>query len=214
MYEEQRRAELVEILRASGIKDKRVLAVIGRIPRHLFVLPEDYYRAYEDRPLQIGFGQTISQPHIIAYMTESLALTGTQRVLEIGTGSGYQTAILAELASEVYTIERIPELSTTASKRLSSLGYKNIHYKIGDGTLGWEEHSPFDAIMVTAAAPDTPITLLKQLAEGGRMVIPVGGESEQELWLMMKTKEGIKRIYLCSCIFVKLIGKEGWDIRE
>ncbi len=181
-----------------------------KVPRHLFVLPEFLPFAYDDRPLPIGLGQTISQPYIVALSTEALGLSPEDRVLEIGTGSGYQTAILAELAEEVFTVERIPELSWEAQERLRKLGYTNVRFRVGDGTKGWPEEAPFPAILVTAAAPRVPPSLLSQLAEGGRLVIPVGGRFQQDLWVVRK--EGGRPIYehLCPVSFVPLIGEEGW----
>jgi len=208
-FARERRALIAE-LRAQGIHDERVLAALGRVPRHVFVPPELLPYAYVNQPLPIGCGQTISQPYIVALSTEALALSPTDRVLEIGTGSGYQTAILAELAGEVYTVERLPELSEAARKRLSALGYTNVHFRVGDGTKGWPEKAPFDAILVTAAAPKPPKSLLDQLAEGGRMVIPTGGRTSQDLWLLRKRDGRLERIYLCPCTFVPLVGEEGW----
>jgi protein-L-isoaspartate(D-aspartate) O-methyltransferase len=208
-FAQERRALIAE-LRAQGIHDEQVLAALGRVPRHLFVPPELLSYAYVNQPLPIGCGQTISQPYIVALSTEALALSPTDRVLEIGTGSGYQTAILAELAGEVYTVERLPELSEAARKRLSALGYTNVYFRVGDGTKGWPEKAPFDAILVTAAAPKPPKSLLDQLAEGGRMVIPIGGRTSQDLWLLRKRDGRLERVYLCPCTFVPLIGEEGW----
>ena len=202
---------MVELIKKRGIKDERVLNAMLKVPRHLFVPPEIVDRAYDDCPLPIGKGQTISQPYIVALMTEALELDEDSKVLEIGTGSGYQAAILAEIAKEVYTVERIPELLERARKTIESLGYTNIHFKLGDGTMGWEEEAPFDAIIVTAASPDIPEPLVEQLKIGGRMVIPVGSELTQELLKIRKTGE--KRIEVESlggCIFVKLKGKYGW----
>ncbi len=204
------RCALLTELRHKGIRDPRVLSALEKVPRHLFVLPEDIPWAYEDRPLSIGFGQTISQPYIVALSTEALELSPEDRVLEIGTGSGYQTAILAELAKEVFTVERLPELSWEARERLRRLGYGNVHFRVGDGTKGWPEEAPFSAILVTAAAPRLPQSLFAQLAEGGRLVIPVGGRLHQDLWCVRK--EGGKPVYehLCPVSFVPLVGEEGW----
>ena len=204
------RKALISELRALGIRDERVLAAMARVPRHVFVPPELLPFAYEDRPLPIGAGQTISQPYIVALSTQALELSPTDRVLEIGTGSGYQTAVLAELAGTVFTIERIPELSQLAQKRLLSLGYGNIRFRVGDGTKGWPEEAPFQAILVTAAAPTAPKSLVSQLAEGGRLVIPIGGRESQTLWLFRKRGRRVEREYLCPCSFVPLIGEEGW----
>jgi protein-L-isoaspartate(D-aspartate) O-methyltransferase len=197
-------------LRELGIHDDRVLAALCRVPRHRFVPPQLLPYAYEDRPLPIGHDQTISQPYIVALSTEALALTPTGRVLEIGTGSGYQTAVLAELAGAVYTVERLPELSTSAQERLGSLGYNNIRFRVGDGTRGWPDESPFDAILVTAGAPRVPEGLLAQLAPRGRLVIPVGGRFNQELLLVRRDGEHLVHERLCPCTFVPLIGEEGW----
>ncbi len=195
-----------------GIKDRRVIEAMIKVPRHLFVDESMRARAYVDSPLPIGEGQTISQPYIVALMTEALELTGKEKVLEIGTGSGYQLAILAELADEVYSVERIPSLAARAEKLLLGMGYKNIFVRVGDGTLGWSEKAPFDAIIVTAAAPDVPNSLKEQLAEGGRLVIPVGGEYTQSL--LKVTKVGYNKFHtedLGGVRFVKLIGKQGWE---
>jgi len=161
-------------IRVRGVRDQRVLDAMMKVPRHLFVPPAYRASAYNDSPLPIGEGQTISQPYIVAFMTESLKVRETDRILEIGTGSGYQAAILAELASEVYTIELLPKLGTRAGKLLDNLGYKNIHVKIGDGYKGWPEKAPFDLVIVTAAPEDIPPALIEQLKEGGKMIIPVG----------------------------------------
>jgi len=199
------RKKMIETqIEARGIKDKRVLEAMLKVERHKFVPESQKPFAYEDGPLPIGYGQTISQPYIVALMTELLELKGKEKVLEIGTGSGYQAAILAELAKEVYTIEIIEELAQQAEKRLSDLGYKNIKVKVGDGYLGWPEFSPFDAIIVTCAPEDIPPALIEQLKEGGKMVIPVG-KFFQELRLVTK-KEGkvlIKNIIPVS--FVPMI---------
>ena len=166
---------------ARGISDARVLAVMGKLPRERFIEDTLVREAYSDRPLPIGHKQTISQPYIVAYMTEALDLTGTEKTLEIGTGSGYQTAILAELSNKIYTIERIRPHMIKARKVLSELGYHNILFKVFDGTIGWKEYGPYDAIIVTAGAPKIPQPFLDQLAEGGRLIIPVGNKSSQEL---------------------------------
>lgn len=204
------RKALLAHLRRKGIVDPRVLAALEKVPRHLFVLPEYLPLAYEDRPLPIGAGQTISQPYIVALSTQALAPSPADRVLEIGTGSGYQTAVLAELAGEVFTVERIPELSQEAEARLRRLGYTNVRFRVGDGTKGWPEEAPFSRILVTAAAPKVPPSLLAQLAEGGRMVIPVGGRFDQDLWLVHKEAGRPVYEYLCPVTFVPLIGEEGW----
>jgi len=191
------------------VTDPDVLTAIERVPRHRFVPKHLQQHAYDDRPLPIGQGQTISQPFVVALMTQALALTPESRVLEIGTGSGYQTAILAELADEVYTVEVRPELQERAQRILDALGYANIHYCVGDGWMGWPEESPFDAIIVTAAAPEWPQALIKQLAEGGRMVIPVGeNDWNQTLWLLTKLDDSLIKESLGPVRFVPLIKPE------
>ncbi len=199
-------------LKARGILGTRVLDAMSRVERHLFVPDDEKDFAYDDRPLFIGSGQTISQPYIVALMTEMLEVEADQTVLEIGTGSGYQTAILAELGREVFTIERIKTLLDQANIRLDKLDYKNIRYKLDDGTIGWQEYAPFNRIMVTAAAPEVPGILFKQLRAGGRMVVPVGGKIRQELMLVMKSKAGKQKVInRGGCLFVPLIGKDGWQ---
>jgi protein-L-isoaspartate(D-aspartate) O-methyltransferase len=201
----ERRDEMVAVqIESRGIKDARVLAAMRRVPRHLFVPPEFRGRAYDDEPLPIGDGQTISQPYIVAYMTEALSLQGQESVLEIGTGSGYQTAVLAELAREIHTVELVAGLSLRAQSLLEELGYANIRFRVGDGTFGWAEHSPYDAIIVTAAAPTMPAPLEVQLGDGGRMIIPVGS-GFQELVLVRREKSGFSRAGLLPVRFVPLI---------
>lgn len=196
-----------------GIKDQRVLDALLKVPRHLFVGDAHRMSAYEDHPLSIGEGQTISQPYIVALMTEALKLTGSETVLEIGTGSGYQTTILAELAARVYSIERIPSLTGRARKVMDSLGYNNVLVKLSDGTLGWDEYAPYDRILVTAGAPSVPEPLIDQLAPGGILVIPVGTNSLQELVRVTKGEDGsIKEDRMGSCVFVRLVGKHGWEV--
>ncbi len=202
---------MVETLIERGIKDDRVLKAFRKVPRHLFLDEALWPQAYSDHPLPIGERQTISQPYIVALMTETLRLTGTEKVLELGTGSGYQTAILAELADQVYSIERIPGLAKRARKVLDELRYTNIIIRVGDGTGGWRDESPFAGIIVTAAAPDAPDPLLEQLETGGRMIIPIGDEQFQDL--MLYVKEGVDRYReenYGGCRFVKLIGEHGW----
>lgn len=193
-----------------GIRDRRLLDAMGRIPRERFVDTLNRGQSYADHPLPIGSGQTISQPYMVALMTEALELHGGERVLEIGTGSGYQTAILAELAAEVYTIERLPELAQRAQDTLAELGYANVHSRVGDGTLGWEEEAPFDRVIVTAAAPNIPPSLKTQISVGGTMVIPVG-EGWQTLVKVRRTSRADwEEKRETSCVFVPLIGKEGF----
>lgn len=208
--EHERNRMVDEQLIARGIKDQRVLAVMRMVPRHLFLEEALRCQAYGDHPLPIGEKQTISQPYIVALMTEALELKGHEKVLEIGTGSGYQTAILAGLADMVYSIERVPSLVYKARKVLDELGCFNINIRIGDGTKGWQEESPFHAIMVTAASPEVPLPLTEQLAAGGRMVVPVGGRYSQDLILVERSEKEIKQINLGGCRFVSLIGQYGW----
>ncbi|MEW6409161.1 MAG: protein-L-isoaspartate(D-aspartate) O-methyltransferase [Nitrospirota bacterium] len=197
-------------LKARGIKDERVLDAMRKVPRHLFIDECLWDRAYDDNALPLIEGQTISQPYMVALMTELLELKGEERTLEIGTGSGYQAAVLAELAKEVYTIERIALLSMRAQKVLEALGYKNIFFKIANGTYGWKENAPFDAIMVTAGTPDTPKTLEEQLKIGGRLVVPVGDRYSQMLFKVVRTIWGFEKIPITGCIFVPLVGDFGW----
>jgi len=193
------------------INDARLISAMKKIPRHLFVEEALQSQAYNDHPLPIGEKQTISQPYMVALMTEAMLLTGKEKVLEIGTGSGYQTAILAELSEKVFSIERIRPLALRARKLLYELGYFNVEIKIFDGTFGWIEESPFDAIIVTAGSPDIPQPLIDQLGVGGRLVIPVGDAFVQDLFRVTKEEEGIKKEDLGGCRFVKLIGKYGWE---
>ncbi|MBM4276610.1 MAG: protein-L-isoaspartate(D-aspartate) O-methyltransferase [Deltaproteobacteria bacterium] len=206
------RAKMVEEqIIERGIKDPRVIAAMKKVPRHLFVEEALQSQAYNDRPLPIGEKQTISQPYMVALMTEAMELKGRERVLEIGAGSGYQTAILAELTQEVFSVERIRPLAIRARKLLYDLGYFNVEIKIFDGTYGWAEKGPFDAIIVTAGSPDIPQPLYDQLSMGGRLVIPVGNSDIQDLFRITKTEEGMKKENLGGCRFVKLIGRYGWE---
>jgi len=207
---EAARARLVEHLRTE-IRDERVLAAMARVPRERFVPPAEQHLAYEDRPLPIGFGQTISQPFIIALMTEELELTGNEKVLEVGTGSGYQAAILAELARLVITTERLPALAESARSALDSLGYTNVVVHLAEETLGWQKEAPYDAIVVTAGAPRVPADLIAQLAIGGRLVIPVGSRYVQELYKITKRSKKNLVENLGGCRFVSLIGKDAWE---
>jgi protein-L-isoaspartate(D-aspartate) O-methyltransferase len=206
-----RRRMVAEQVRARGIRDERLLSALESVPRHRFVPPDVASRAYEDGPLPIGAGQTISQPFIVAEMTQALFLCGAEKVLEIGTGSGYQTAILCLLAREVHTVERIPGLSESAERLLGDLGLKNVVFHVGDGTLGIPEESPFDRIMVTAASPHVPAPLFEQLAEEGIMVIPIGGRWEQDLVRVRKRSGEERREFLGGCRFVPLLGRCGFD---
>jgi len=204
------RARLIEHL-SSEIRDERVVAAMTRIPRERFVPLGEQNLAYEDIPLPIGFDQTISQPFIVALMTEALELTGSEKVLEVGTGSGYQAAILAELVRLVITVERLPVLAEAAKRVLDSLGYTNIEVHLTGETLGWQAEAPYDAIMVTAGAPRVPVDLLAQLAIGGRLVIPIGSRSVQELYKVTKRRKKNIVQNLGGCRFVSLIGKDAWE---
>jgi protein-L-isoaspartate(D-aspartate) O-methyltransferase len=205
------RTAMVSDLRARGIVDARVLRAMAKIPRHIFVPYDLRCRAYEDRPLPIGEGQTISQPYIVARTLQALELAGHERVLEVGTGSGYQAALLAELVREVWTVELVPNLAKTARSKLDELGYPNVHVVTGDGSVGLAEQAPFDAIAVAAASPEMPHVLLTQLSSSGHLVAPVGDRETQILWRV--THKGDRRISesLLPCAFVPLVGEEGWD---
>ncbi|MFH0771278.1 MAG: protein-L-isoaspartate(D-aspartate) O-methyltransferase [Candidatus Omnitrophota bacterium] len=199
-----------EQLIPKGIRDGRVLNAFRKALRHLFIPGVKLEDAYGDYPLTIGERQTISQPYITALMTQCLELKGAERVLEIGTGSGYQTSILAELSSKVYSVEKIESLAKRAQLTLKDLGYANVAIRVGDGTEGWSEFAPYDRILVTAAAPCIPIPLIEQLAEGGRMVIPVGAVLDQVLILVRKEEGRVVQKEICGCVFVPLLGKYGW----
>lgn len=207
-----RREEMVEEqLRARRIRDERLLAVMGEIPRHRFIPPELVSRAYEDCPLPIGEDQTISQPFIVAEMTQALSLGGTEKVLEIGTGSGYQTAILCRMAATVVTVERLESLSRMARATLAALGIENVRFRVGDGTLGAPDEAPFNRVIVTAASPDVPEPLFEQMDEGAIMVIPIGGRWEQELTAVRKEGGMPRKEYLGGCRFVPLLGERGFS---
>lgn len=212
-FERQREEMVRRQIETRGIADQRVLAAMRKVPRHLFVSEALRDQAYGDFPLPIGDQQTISQPFIVAEMTQALQLSEKDRVLEIGTGSGYQAAILAEIAYRVYTIERIHSLLIKSRRLFDQLRYHNIITRFGDGSVGWLEESPFDAIIVTAGAPHIPDSLISQLAENGRMVVPVGDQHSQELIKIFKDREGIHRSNLGGCRFVKLMGENGWSDR-
>lgn len=209
-YAALRERMVEEQIHARGVRDPRVLDALRRIPRHQFVPTAYRHLAYSDGPLPIGHGQTISQPYIMARMTELLTLTGDEKVLEIGTGSGYQAAVLGLLAREVHTVERIPALAQAAAQRLAELGLSNITVHIGDGSQGWPEHAPYDAILVTAAAPTVPQPLLDQLAEGGRLVIPVGDRGVQYLERWTRRRGAFQRQRLEPVAFVPLVGEHGF----
>ena len=213
-YAGQRRKMVEEQLLERGIKDLALMEVMSRVPRHLFVDSSLQQRAYGDCPLPIGENQTISQPYIVASMTEALHLKGKERVLEIGTGSGYQTAILAEMASQVFTIERIRPIVQKTKVLLNSLRYENIVFKVFDGTYGWRDQSPFDAILISAATPSIPMALIEQLADKGRLVAPVGGRESQKLTVLSKVGSRLVSREKESCKFVPLIGKFAWPEEE
>ncbi|MFZ0241782.1 MAG: protein-L-isoaspartate(D-aspartate) O-methyltransferase [Desulfobacterales bacterium] len=212
-YDRQREEMVRRQIETRGINDPRVLVAMGQVPRHLFVSEALRDQAYGDFPLPIGDQQTISQPYIVAEMTQALELSKNDRVLEIGTGSGYQAAVLAEIAYRVYTIERLHSLLIKARRLFDRLRYHNIITRFGDGTVGWLEESPFDAIIVTAGAPRIPDSLIAQLAEKGRLVVPVGDQHTQELVKIIKDRDGIHRRDLGGCRFVKLVGENGWSDR-
>jgi protein-L-isoaspartate(D-aspartate) O-methyltransferase len=213
-YIKQRMKMVDTQIRARGIRDPRVLKALEKVPRHLFVNEALRDQSYNDNPLPIDGGQTISQPYIVALMTEALELTGSEKVLEIGTGSGYQAAVLAELVDHVFSIDRIASLAGNARRLLESLNYYNIAIRVGDGTLGWKDEAPFNAVMVTAGAPDIPKTLVEQIAVGGRLVVPVGGRHSQVLMKLTRLSESVndvKKEDLGGCRFVDLIGEYGWE---
>src|SRR5919106_287120 len=210
-YAQARERMVEEQLVSRGIKDARVLRAMAKVPRHLFLESELWDHAYEDHPLPIGANQTISQPYIVALMAEALELKGMERVLEVGTGSGYAAAILAELCAEVFSIEMVEGLASKARSLLSSLGYRNVSVRVGDGTLGWEEHAPYDAVVISAAAPCIPRPLIEQLKVPGYLVFPMGEKELQTLVRIRKDRAGIREEYLGECQFVKLRGRYGWD---
>jgi protein-L-isoaspartate(D-aspartate) O-methyltransferase len=206
-----RHRQLITSLRNAGISDERILAVIAATPRELFVDQSQRDIAYADRALPIGMGQTISQPLMVAIMTQALQLSGKERVLEIGTGSGYQTAILAHLATYVYSIERHQKLAYQAAQHLTQVGLPNVSIYVGDGSLGWPDAAPYDRILVTAAAPEVPSLLVEQLVSGGLLVIPVGSHERQDLLVVQRTPSGSEIRSLGGCVFVPLIGEKGWS---
>jgi len=214
-YFDHKRKELIDILIKSGIRDERILDAFNRVRRELFVVPEFKRLAYDNSALPISNNQTISQPFTVAFMTKLLNVKEGSKILEIGTGSGYQAAILCEMKAEVYSVERIEQLYKEAKRILKSNHYK-VNLKCSDGTMGWSEHAPYDGIVVTAGSPDLPDSLVKQLAAGGRLVIPVGDKNMQEIWEVIRVKEGNGKEYLDifkhkNFKFVPLIGKEGWQ---
>ncbi len=201
---------VVEQLADRGITDERVLEAMGRVPRELFVSERDRPKAYRDMPLRIGYGQTISQPYMVAVICQAAEVRDGDRVLDIGTGSGYQAAVLAELGAKVYTVERIPELAERARVRLAEAGYENVDVHVGDGSLGLREHGPYDAIVVAAAAPAMPESLYEELRERGRLVVPVGGQHGQRLEVIVRSPEGPAVARSVPCRFVPLVGAEGF----
>ncbi len=209
-FELERKRMVVEQIAGRGLHDPRLLAAFEAAPRHLFVPKEYRQHAYADAPLPIGHGQTISQPYIVALMTNLLELTGNERVLEVGTGSGYQAAILSQLAAEVHTVEIISELARESERVLREIGCANVHVHLADGSLGWLEAAPYDAILVAAAAPSAPQPLLDQLADGGRMVLPVGGQGYQELEVWVRDGEAFQQRSVIAVAFVPLRGEHGW----
>lgn len=203
-----------EQLERRNIRDERVLQAMARVPRHEFVPQELHEQAYADNALPIAEQQTISQPYIVALTVAALELRGDERVLEVGTGSGYAAAVLAQLAAEVWSVERLRALAEQAAQRLDALGYSNVHVGVGDGTQGWPEHGPYDAIAVAAAGPQIPRTLLDQLGPGGRLVIPVGSRDEQHMLRVVRTADGFEQQRLGPVRFVPLVGREGWQSDE
>ncbi|WP_201362154.1 protein-L-isoaspartate(D-aspartate) O-methyltransferase [Dictyobacter formicarum] len=204
------RQQLIDQLQQDGIQNERVLQAIATIPRELFVDSPFQRMAYANQALPLDLGQTISQPLMVALMTQALQLVGTENVLEIGTGSGYQTAILAQLCRYVYSVERYPQLSDRAASRLDQLGCANVSLLVGDGSIGWAEYAPYDRILVTAAAPHVPSQLIEQLTMGGLMVVPVGDHSQQDLQVIQRTQQGMQASSLGRCVFVPLVGEGGW----
>lgn len=209
-YAALRKRMVDEQLVARGISDSRVIDAFRKVERHKFISEELKPSAYSDFPVSIGEGQTISQPYMVALMSECLCLMGEEKVLEIGTGSGYQAAILAELAGQVYTIERFEKLAERTKKTLDDLGYTNIKTRVGDGTLGWKEEAPFDRIIITAASPRIPLPLTEQLKENGRLVLPLGESFSQVLTIVDKKKGKLESTQVCACVFVPLVGKYGY----
>ena len=200
-----------EQLVSRGIKDPRVLAAMAKVPRHLFIVEELQGQAYDDNPLPIGEDQTISQPYIVALIVQALGLNGEERVLEVGTGSGYEAAVLAELCGQVFSVEMVDDLAIRARAVLASLGYQNVAIQVGDGTLGWEEHAPYDSVVISASAPCIPRPLFEQLRPGGCLVLPMGEEELQSLVRIRKERGELKEEYLGECRFVKLLGAYGWE---
>ena len=213
MHFEAKRREMVALqIRDRGVRSERVLTAMSTVPRHEFILATNASAAYSDHALSIGEGQTISQPYVVAAMTEALSLAGSERVLEVGGGSGYQAAVLSVLAREVIALELLPQLADAARARLAHLGFSNVRVELGDGSLGWPAGAPYDAILVAAAAPEIPPPLVEQLAEGGRLVIPVGTLEDQNLIRAVKSENRVTQQVLFACRFVPLRGRHGWKI--
>ena len=210
-YRQARERMVQEQLVSRGIRDSRVLAAMAKVRRHLFVAEELRDQAYDDHPVPIGEGQTVSQPYIVALMVEALGLNGEERVLEVGTGSGYEAAVLAELCAQVFSIELVEDLAARARIVLASLGYRNVSIQVGDGTLGWEKHAPYDAVVISAAAPCIPRPLIRQLKLDGSLVLPIGEKKLQTLVRIRKESGGLREEYLGECLFVKLMGTYGWE---
>ncbi len=211
-YESPRNDMVSDQLVARGIQDRAVLQTMRKVPRHRFVSPDQAESAYNDSPLEIGEEQTISQPYIVGLMTQAVSLAGSEKILEIGTGSGYQTAVLAELAGSVYSVERLETLAAVARERLGALGYGAVHLRIDDGSIGWAEHAPYDGIVVTACAPGLPSEILAQLRVGGTLVLPIGDLENQTLYAVEKLSETeTKKSVLCPCRFVCLFGQAGFQ---
>lgn len=209
-FERQRR-QLIEVIRDHDIEDLEILRAFDLTPRHLFVPESVQHRAYEDAPVPIGFGQTASQPSLQALYIKTLQLKPSDRVLEVGTGSGFQTALLAQLVAHVYSVERIRELSMRARSAIDAMRLSNVALLVGDGTIGWSRYAPYDAILVTAGGPSIPPALVEQLAIGGRMLIPIGDREQQQLTLVTRTSEGIEQREITGCVFVPLLGRFGWQ---
>ncbi len=212
MYKRQREEMVQKHVIGAGITDQQVIHAMRIVPRHLFVEPAMRHQAYKDKSLPIGFGQTISNPTTVASMSQLLGLTGKEKILEIGTGSGYQAAVLAQMGVKVYSIERLPELARRTQQLLDHLGYYTIGIRIGDGSVGWNKHAPYDRIIVTAASPAVPETLVKQLADNGKMLIPVGEKNTQKLMIVTRIGEKVEILEADAQSFVPLIGRKGWSV--
>ncbi len=210
IFAARRQAMVENQLRRRGVRDAIVLAAMSEVPREKFLPESASEMAYRDHPVSIGLGQTVSQPYMVALMAQELQLKGGEKVLEIGTGSGYQTAVLAAMGCSVYTVERLEPLATSAQTRLEAMGCEGVHLRVGDGTLGWPEEAPYDRITVGAGGPRVPPALVEQLADGGILVIPVGSEQFQELMVVVREGDHVRESRGCGCSFVRLIGRQGW----